>query len=41
MAIEKCICHKFDNEIRIVPLSDTHIGASNCNLKEIKKQLNI
>lgn len=30
------ITHSFDNEITIIPISDVHLGASNCMLKEFK-----
>lgn len=34
------LTYNFPREITIIPLSDLHIGASNCNLNEIKKVVN-
>lgn len=35
------IVKKFKNEINIIPLSDLHLGASSCMLKEIKETIKI
>lgn len=33
------IPYQFDNEIRIIPLADLHIGAKNCMYKELKETI--
>lgn len=32
--------YQFDNEINIIPIADTHIGAKGCMLKELKETIN-